>query len=80
MQTEQEIIDWLRQRVASKLDVSAAEIGADVPFTRLGIDSTEAVVITGELQELLGIKVPPTALWDTPTIKELAKYLLSKSG
>jgi acyl carrier protein len=54
------------------------EVPADQPVTRLGVDSTEAVVISGELQEWLGRRVAPTALWDHPTIDALAEHLAER--
>ncbi len=69
------IRNWLVDLIARRLDLSKDEIPTDQPFTRLGVDSTEAVVISGELQVWLGRQVPPTALWDNPTIDLLANFL-----
>ena len=70
-----EIREWLVARIAAKLLMPAEEVPTDQPLTRLGIDSTEAVVVSGELQELLGKRVPPTVVWDHPTIDALAAHL-----
>jgi len=70
-----QIKDWIIGRVAGRLGLPPEEIPTDQPVTRLGIDSTEAVVISGELQEWLGRPVPLTALWDHPTIGALAQHL-----
>ena len=75
---EQEIVDWLRERLAKPLEMEPAEISVDEPFARLGVDSTEAVVISGELEELLGVRMPPTVGWDHPTIAALAAHLAGK--
>jgi len=73
-----EIREWLVVRLSKKLAIPPGEIPADQPMSRLGIDSTEAVVISGELQEWLKKRVAPTALWDHPTIDALAEHLGEK--
>jgi acyl carrier protein len=70
-----EIRGWLVSRIADKLSMPEEEVPTDQPLTRLGIDSTEAVVFSGELQEWLGTPVAPTAVWDHPTIDALAAHL-----
>jgi acyl carrier protein len=70
-----EIREWLVARIAGKLSMPPEEIPTDQPLTRLGVDSTEAVVVSGELQEWLGKRVAPTAVWDHPTIDALAAHL-----
>ena len=70
-----EVREWLVEMIAKRLSMEPAEIPTDQPVTRLGIDSTEAVVISGELQEWLGRRVPPTVVWDHPTIDSLAEHL-----
>ena len=73
--TISEVREWLVARIARRLSMPAQEIPTDQPVTRLGIDSTEAVVISGELQEWLGRRIPPTVIWDHPTIDSLAEHL-----
>jgi len=73
-----EVREWLRVRLSGRLKLRPEEIAADQPVTRLGVDSTEAVVISGELQEWLGKRVAPTALWDHPTIDALSEHLGEK--
>ena len=70
-----EVRGWLRARIARRVGLRPEEVPSDQPVTRLGVDSTEAVVISGELQEWLGRRVAPTALWDHPTIDALAAHL-----
>ena len=70
-----EIREWLRARVARAIGAEAAGVSTAEPTARLGIDSTEAVVISGELQEWLGRRVAPTALWDHATLDALAESL-----
>ena len=73
--TEAEIRDWLIAKIAERVGVPAQSIDPSRPFTVLGVDSTEAVVISGELQEWLGRRVAPTIAWDHPSIDAVAKHL-----
>ena len=41
----------------------------------LGVGSRDAVVLTGELSELLGRPVSPVEFWQYPTINALARFL-----
>ncbi len=72
---EDEIGEWLIKRIATHLKVGTELIAVDRPFTQMGIDSTEAVVLSGDLQEWLGRRIPPTIAWDYPTIETLGKHL-----
>ncbi len=77
---ELEIRQWLLSRLASYLQIPVEELNIDESLTRLGVDSTEAVVISGELQEWLGYPLSPTVAWDYPTIRELASHLSSQKA
>ena len=41
----------------------------------LGVGSRDAVVLSGELSELLGRPVSPVEFWQHPTINALARFL-----
>ena len=41
----------------------------------LAVGSSDAVVLTGELSELLGRPVSPVEFWQYPTINALARFL-----
>jgi len=73
--TEAEIREWLVAKIAERVGAAPESINPTKPFTVLGVDSTEAVVISGELQEWLGRRVPPTIAWDHPSIDAVARHL-----
>src|SRR5579871_5917660 len=66
---------WLVERCAAVVGVAAARIDTRQPFSSFGIDSKEAVALSGELQELLGRTLPPTLVYDYPNIEALVEYL-----
>jgi len=65
----------LAECIARALKIQPAEVDAREPFENLGLDSRTAVSIAGQLEESLGREVPPTLLWDHPTIEEAAAFL-----
>ena len=73
--TRSDLQRWLVERVADEAGLDRHEIALDAPFSSYGIDSAQAVGIVGELERRLGIEIPATALYDFPTIADLAAHL-----
>lgn len=69
------IEDWLVNEVANRLGVNSADINVREPFASYGLDSVEAVGLSGELENWLALCLPETLVWDYPTIESLAAYL-----
>lgn len=73
--TPSELEGWLVKSLAARLRVQSAEIDPVRPIEEYGIDSMEAVALTAELEEILDITIPPTALWDYSSLRDLAHFL-----
>ena len=71
----QDIREWLVARVAEVSGMAPAEIDAATPFDVYGVNSTDAVSISGELADRFGARLAPTALYDHPTIDALIDAL-----
>jgi acyl carrier protein len=70
------ITTWMVSRLAKELELAEDEISLDTPFTSLGLSSRQAVALTGELEEFLGVaEIDPSLLWDYPTIAKVAQHL-----
>ncbi len=69
------IINWLVSQLSETLNLPPAEIDIRQPFASYGLDSAQAVSLTGDLEVWLGRKLSPTLAWDYPTIEQLAEYL-----
>ncbi|MDG4764521.1 acyl carrier protein [Solwaraspora sp. WMMD406] len=76
--TEDEVRDWLVGKLAHRLSVPADRVNVDQYFDEFDLDSTEALVLSGELENWLGFELETTALWYHPTINELAGYIVEK--
>ena len=75
--TKAEVQDWIVFHLAELVEVDSDEIDVTIPFDRYGLDSSEAIGMTGELEDWLGQELHPTLLYDYPTIERLAKYVVS---
>lgn len=74
--TEQELRDWLKKWVADIAELSVDEVSDTTPLERYGLSSRDAVVMSGELENLLGTQLDATIAYEYPTIAQLAKRLI----
>lgn len=72
----EEISLWLAQKIAHCAQLPVSEIDVYESFASYGLSSTDAVSISGELEEWLGRKLQPTLLYNYPTIDLLARALV----
>lgn len=76
--TAEAVQEWLVEKVAYKLGVPQSEVNPDQYFDEFDLDSTEALVLSGELENWLGFELETTALWYHPTIAELSRYIVQR--
>jgi 1-acyl-sn-glycerol-3-phosphate acyltransferase len=74
-----EIAAWMLRQMAAELGVDPGSIDVRKPFSRYGMDSMTAVVLTGELEQWLGRPVPPDLLGQFASIKSLAEHLAQEA-
>jgi phthiocerol/phenolphthiocerol synthesis type-I polyketide synthase B len=67
--------NWLADYLVTNIGCSPDEIDFDVSVNDLGVGSRDAVVLSGELSEVLGRPVSPVEFWQHPTIAEMARFL-----
>ncbi|WP_343572003.1 type I polyketide synthase [Mycobacterium sp.] len=72
---EEALRHWLADYLVTNVGCSPYDIDFDAPMSDLGLGSRHAVVLSGELSELLGRKVSPVEFWQHPTIADLARFL-----
>jgi acyl carrier protein len=66
---------WLVVKLAEQLSLDVNTVSTTEPVTRYGIDSIDAVTMVSDLEDLLGLELPATLLWDHPTIEKAAQHL-----
>ncbi len=70
-----EIRSWVVNYLSDLVEIDEDDVDITIPFDRYGLDSSAAVGLTGELEDWLGKEVPPTLLYDYPTIEALVEHL-----
>jgi phthiocerol/phenolphthiocerol synthesis type-I polyketide synthase A len=70
-----ELRNGLRAILASELRTPEQQVEADSPFAEMGLNSVMAMSIRREVEQLVGIQLSATMLWNHPTITSLARYL-----
>ena len=78
--TEAELITWLRQWIADATDTSVDEVDPSLPLENIGLSSRDVIIMSGELENLLDIKLDPTVAYQFPTVEALAHGLLSQGS
>jgi acyl carrier protein len=77
---EEALTNWLTDYLLTNIGCSPEDIDVDASMNDLGVGSRDAVVLTGELSELLGRTVSPVELWAHPSISALARFLSGGEG
>ena len=70
---------WLIDRLAEILELEPNQIDVGQDFEEYGLESAEAINLSGDLEDYLGCRLPPTLLWDYQNIEDLAQYLATGS-
>lgn len=73
--TAEEIQAWIASYLADLMEVEPDEVDVTVPFEQYGLDSAEAVELSGDLEDWLGKKLNPTLLYNYPTVEALAERI-----
>jgi phthiocerol/phenolphthiocerol synthesis type-I polyketide synthase A len=68
----------LRRILARELRVAETELDVDLPFAELGLNSVMSMSIRREAEQLAGIELSTTMLWNHPTIESLTTFLVEK--
>lgn len=69
------IRQWLLKRVARELGVAASDLDPRQPLAHYGLGSVQVVSLTGDLETWLEQRLPPTLIYEYPTIDALADHL-----
>jgi acyl transferase domain-containing protein/thioesterase domain-containing protein/acyl carrier protein len=74
------VLELVRGHVATVLGHSSPrEVEADKAFQELGFDSLGAVELRNRLSTATGLRLPPTLVFDYPSVEAVARYLLAES-
>lgn len=71
----EQIQEWLQQYIANLFSSDVTDISVSSAFDELGLDSSSAVAMVGDLEDWLGVDIDPTLPYDFPTIDKLSVQL-----
>jgi phthiocerol/phenolphthiocerol synthesis type-I polyketide synthase B len=72
---EARLRDWLVTYLTTHVGCAPESIDFDASMADLGLGSRDAVVMSGELADLLGRTVSPVDFWQHPTVNGLIEFL-----
>src|SRR5688500_10177085 len=73
--TKMEVTGWLTHWVSSEMKLDRAAVEPSKTLVSYGMDSVHAMMLVGDLEELLDRPLQPTLAWDHPTIDRIAVFL-----
>ena len=73
--TSDQIRTWLIAEIARVVGADPSAIDLRAPFDSHGLSSLDAVMLSGDLERLLGRDLPPTLVYEHPSIEALSRYL-----
>lgn len=74
----QELIQvFIISKLAELKQIPVEEIDVHCSVFQMGLDSSEAIVLTGDIEDRFGILLDPAVIWDHSTVSQLADFLAS---
>ncbi|MGV9317122.1 acyl carrier protein [Streptomyces sp. NPDC003691] len=77
--SSEELKSWLAECVGAYVPDLDGPVDPDQNLGEYGLDSIAVVAFTADVEDRLGIRVNPTAVWDHPTVTELGEFLLTET-
>ena len=75
MPTVTEVQKWIVERLIVEYELPAETIDPTAPFESYGLASRDLVLLSGDLEDWLDLPISPVALYEHPTLAQLATYL-----
>jgi acyl carrier protein len=66
---------WLIAEIEDLLSLDPQELAVDKPLVNYGLSSMTGMILSGDIEQWLGIELDPSVAWEYPTIESLAEYL-----
>jgi acyl carrier protein len=72
------IEDWMVRHIGSVLGIAKEQFPIADRFDTYGLDSVEAVIMAGLMEEEFGVPIDPMSLFEHPSVEAYAGYLSGK--
>ncbi len=69
------ITQWMVEWIAREMGLLIEEVDTVKSLLNYSLSSVTAMMLVGDLEEWLGLVLPPTLVWDYPSIGAIADYL-----
>lgn len=79
IKTAEDIQVLLIRELSSQVGVEPEELDITEPFESYGLNSAQALVVAGKVENYLGIKLSPVLLMYYPTIESLSQRLAEEA-
>jgi acyl carrier protein len=76
MSTEERLGEWVRDHVAKVRGVAPESVTFDKGLSSFGLDSVDAVVMAGELEDAFGIEIDPARFLACDSFGEIITRLI----
>ncbi len=76
--TEVLLYEFLRERIAQRTKLTAEEITADAVLADLGLQSIDAVLLCGEVEDRFDIEMDPADIFEHETLRAFAQSILQR--
>lgn len=77
--SKEEIQTFIVNNLADMLGMKASEIASDANFDKLGVSSSSAIGLIGELEDFLDRDIAPSVLYENNTVNALATYFYQQA-
>jgi len=70
----EQISGWMIQYISSVLDRPKEDFPVDDRFDTYGLDSVEAVIMAGLMEEEFGVPIDPMEMFNHPSVAQFSEY------
>lgn len=75
---ENQLLEFLREQIAQRTDASAESIHADSLLVDLGLQSIDAVLVCGEIEEEFDVEVDPEDIFEHDTLGAFVRSVIGE--
>ncbi len=76
--TQTPLFLFLRSRIAQRTRSAEDSLTADMSLSDIGLQSIDAVLVCGEVEDEFGIEIDPAEIFDHATVKDFCQALTAR--
>ncbi len=76
----EELSAWLVDWIANELSMPPGGIDTARSLLEYSLSSVTATILVGDLEDWLDLRLPPTLVWDFPSIDAMTEHLTAQLG